>query len=45
MKTPNTGKSKIDYHKFRIDTSDAMAAVCTQEELNFFNENAEKINK
>lgn len=36
---------KIDCHKLRISTSDAMAAVCTLEEVEFYNRNEDKINK
>jgi hypothetical protein len=30
---------------FRGKTSDAMAAVCTLDEVEFYNKNADKINK
>eukprot|EP00347_Sterkiella_histriomuscorum_P012849 403366989 len=36
---------KYDYHRFRVQTSDAMAAVSTLEEVNFYNENASKITR
>ncbi|CDW73866.1 UNKNOWN [Stylonychia lemnae] len=41
----NHQKPKFDYHKFRIETSDSIAAVCTMEELNYFNKNSEWINE